>query len=178
MPSLRVRHLSLAYGLSPALRNLHLDVEEGEVLALVGPNGAGKSSLIRALSGVVPVTEGTVHLGEEDLLSLAPRERALRVAVVPQAARLPSTFTAGEIVLMGRTPHLGHWGSAGSCDCDVAWEAMCRAGVEHLAERRLEDLSGGEHQRVVIARALAQEPRVLLLDEPTAHLDLKHQVAL
>jgi iron complex transport system ATP-binding protein len=178
MPPLRVRDISLAYGLGPALWKVHLDVEEGEVVALVGPNGAGKSSLIRAMSGVAPVTGGTVHLGDEDLLSLAPRERASRVAVVPQAARLPATFSVAEIVLMGRTPYLGRWGSAGRRDCEVAWEAMCRAGVECLAERRIEELSGGERQRVVIARALAQEPKVLLLDEPTAHLDLKHQVAL
>jgi iron complex transport system ATP-binding protein len=153
-------------------------VAAGEVLALVGPNGAGKSTLLRVLSGIVPARGGQARLDGTDLLRLGAGERARRLAVVPQMVHLPEAFTVGEVVLMGRTPHLPLWAGEGRRDCDAAWLAMRRAQVEHLAERRVDELSGGEQQRVVLARALAQEPQVLLLDEPTAHLDLKHQVGV
>ncbi|MBI4603453.1 MAG: ABC transporter ATP-binding protein [Planctomycetes bacterium] len=178
MPPLVISDLTLAYRERTVVRSLNLEVKEGEVVALVGPNGAGKTSVIRGLSGVLPACRGTARLGGEDLLGLQPMERARRLAVVPQAPTLPGAFTAAEIVLMGRTPHVKAWGTEGKRDCEVAWRAMCRTGVASFVNRRIQDLSGGERQLVVIARALAQEPEALLLDEPTAHLDLKHQVAV
>ena len=178
MPPLRVTNLSAAYGQRHVLRGVSLSVDNGQVVALVCPNGAGKSTLIRVLSGVVPAREGQAHLNGVDLLRLPLAERARRVAVVPQMIKLPDAFTVGELVLMGRTPHLPLWGGESQKDCEIAWQAMRRTQVENLASRRVGELSGGEQQRVVIARALAQEPQVLLLDEPTAHLDLKHQVAV
>ena len=177
MPPLRFINLTAGYGPRPILHDVNLAVDSGEVVALVGPNGAGKSTLIRVLSGVLPA-RGEAWLNGADLLRLAPAQRARRVAVVPQMIRLPEAFTVGEIVLMGRTPHLPLWGGETRADCEIAWQAMRRTHVEGLSERRVDELSGGEQQRVVIARALAQEPQVLLLDEPTAHLDLKHQVAV
>jgi iron complex transport system ATP-binding protein len=176
MTSLHLSHLSAGYGPSLVLRRLSLSVAPGQVVALVGPNGAGKSTLLRVLTGVLPAREGQARLNGDDLLRLRPAERARRIAVVPQMVRLPEAFTVGEIVLMGRTPYLPLWANESRRDCDIAWQAMCRAQVEHLAERRVDELSGGEQQRVVLARALAQQPQALLLDEPTAHLDLKHQV--
>ncbi len=178
MPPLRLSDLSAGYGQRPVLRGVSLDVPNGQVVALVGPNGAGKSTLIRVLSGVLRASSGQARLDGVDLLRLAPAERARRVAVVPQMIHLPDAFTVGEIVLMGRTPHLPLWAGESQKDCEIAWQAMRRTQVEGLADRRVDELSGGEQQRVVIARALAQEPQVLLLDEPTAHLDLRHQVAV
>ena len=176
MTTLSITSLSVNYHTRPILREVSLDVRASEVLALVGPNGAGKSTLIRAVSGVTPIAAGTIRLDGADVLRMNPSERARAIAVVPQSVNLPEAFTVAEIVLMGRTPYLSMWGSETQRDCQIAWEAMCRTDVEHLADRRAGEISGGERQRAVIARALAQEPRVLLLDEPTVHLDLKHQV--
>lgn len=178
MTTLTLSHLTVRYHQRVVLNNVSLQVKAGEVLALVGPNGAGKSTLIRAVSGVTPIQGGSIQLDEVDVLKLRPAARAQRMAVVPQAVHLPEAFTVAEIVLMGRTPHLPLWGGEGQHDCAVAWAAMQRTAVETLAERRVDEISGGERQRAVIARALAQEPRVLLLDEATAHLDLKHQVSI
>ena len=175
---LTVTNLSAGYHGRPVLHGVSLEVHAGEIVALVGPNGAGKSTLVRAISGIVPASGGTIRIGEVDLVRLRPVERARLVAVVPQAVSLPEAFTVAEIVLMGRTPYLPLWAGEGKRDCEIAWEAMRRTAVEKLADRRAGELSGGERQRAVIARALAQEPRVLLLDEATAHLDLKHQVAV
>ena len=175
MPTLVIDSISARYAQRPVLKQVSLSVERGQVVALCGPNGAGKSTLVRVVSGVLPVSAGRVTLGDVDLLKLPAPQRARRVAVVPQMIRLPEAYTVGEIVLMGRSPHLGLWAGESRHDCEVAWAAMRAAQVDDLSERRVDELSGGEQQRVVLARALAQEPQVLLLDEPTAHLDLKHQ---
>ncbi len=178
MTPLTLVSLSAGYGARPILRSIDLRVEGGEVVALAGPNGAGKSTLIRVISGVLPATAGQARLNGLDLLRLPASDRARRVAVVPQMIRLPEAYTVAEIVLMGRSPHLKLWAGESRHDCEVAWAAMSAARIEDLSERRVDELSGGEQQRVVLARALAQEPQVLLLDEPTAHLDLKHQVSV
>jgi len=178
MTELLISKLCAGYGSRLVLRAVSLNVHGGELLALVGPNGAGKSTLIRVVSGVTPARSGEVHLDGADVLRFSPDRRARCVAVVPQLIHLPEAFTVGEIVMLGRTPHLPLWGGEGRRDCEIAWRAMRRTHIESLADRRVDELSGGEQQRVVIARALTQEPRVLLLDEPTAHLDLKHQVAV
>jgi iron complex transport system ATP-binding protein len=145
------------------------------VLALIGPNGAGKSTLIRAASGVLAPVSGKIAAAGEDLARLKPRDRARRVAVVPQAARLPEAFTVEDAVLMGRTAYVGWLGRETDRDREIARSAMSRASIGELAERRIGEISGGEEELVFIARALAQSAPVLLLDEPTAHLDLRHQ---
>ncbi|MBM4425137.1 MAG: heme ABC transporter ATP-binding protein [Chloroflexi bacterium] len=178
MTTLTLSHLSAGYGNRIILRNMSLTVKAGEVIALVGPNGAGKSTLIRVVSGVVSARGGEARIDGLDLLRMNPAQRAKLIAVVPQLIHLPEAFTVSEIVLMGRTPHLPFWAAESKHDCEMAWAAMRRTQTESLADRRADELSGGEQQRVMIARALAQEPRALLLDEPTSHLDLKYQIGV
>jgi iron complex transport system ATP-binding protein len=160
------------------LHDISLDVNSGEVLALIGPNGAGKSTLVRAASGVIPVESGKLSANGLDLLALPPMRRARHLAVVPQAVTLPPAFTAWETVLLGRTPYLNFLGHISASDEKIARAALERVDALDLAERRVGELSGGEQQRVLLARALAQSTPILLMDEPTTHLDLHHQVAL
>lgn len=175
---LDIRNLSLAYSNTQVLSDLSLQLHLGEVLGLIGPNGAGKSSLIRALSGVLKPTAGHVQLDDKDVLSLPEAERARLISVVPQSTQLPPAFTVYECVALGRTPHLNWLGSLGEHDrAKIEW-AMQVTESAALQNRRAGELSGGEQQRVLLARALAQDCPVLLLDEPTAHLDLHHQVGI
>jgi iron complex transport system ATP-binding protein len=148
------------------------------MLAVVGPNGSGKSTLLRVASGVLAPLAGRVLVAGHDVQRYSRRELARLTAVVPQDTLVEFPFSVEELVLMGRAPHLGRFGFPGARDLSIAREAMLRVGVEHLARRALPELSGGERQRVIIARALVQEPRILLLDEPTAHLDIRHQVEI
>lgn len=175
MNALSITNVSAGYHKHTVILQIDLHVNRGRVVALVGPNGSGKSTLIRGLTGVIPVSEGQVQLDGINLLSLSPLQRARLIAVVPQHALMPETFTVAEVVLLGRTPHLPIWAREGARDRDIARAVMQQTGVHNLADRFIGELSGGEQQRVLIARALAQEPEVLLLDEPTAHLDLKYQ---
>jgi len=177
-PLLEVRSLSVAYGMRAVLCGVSLTLSTGSVMALIGPNGAGKSSLIRAVSGVLPVRGGQIRVSGTDLVALSPAQRARLLAVVPQARNLPPAFTAWETVLLGRTPHLNWLGQTSPQDDARVRLAMERTDTLALAGRRIGELSGGEQQRVLLARALAQAAPILLLDEPTAHLDLQYQVSL
>jgi len=161
-----------------ALREVSLRVEVGELVGLVGPNGSGKTTLIRAVTKVVAPISGEIRLGGDEVASLPQVEIARRVAVVPQEPLLPEAFTALDCVLMGRTPHLRLLENEGARDFEAARRAMERTDTWELAERLVGELSGGERQRVVVARALAQETALLLLDEPTAHLDIGHQASV
>jgi len=172
---LTVRRLQARYGTRPVLRGLDLDASRGELVAIIGPNGCGKTTLLRAITGVLPY-EGEIAIDGDSVGELRPAELARRVAVVTQAASLPSGFSAFETAMMGRTPHLRLLQSEGRRDVAIVRAAMERTDTWDLRERPVEELSGGERQRVVIARALAQEPQLLLLDEPTSHLDVQHQV--
>ncbi|MBL8058981.1 MAG: heme ABC transporter ATP-binding protein [Anaerolineales bacterium] len=172
---LTLESLSITYETRPILHAIALEVRAGELLALIGPNGAGKTTLIRAAAGLLAPAGGRAALAGEAVHTWSPEARARRIAVVPQAAHLPAGFTVRETVLMGRTPYLGWLGREGETDHAIARRALERTCLTDLAERPVEHLSGGEQQRVLIARALAQAAPVLLLDEPTAHLDLKHQ---
>ena len=175
---LEIRDLTLSYGERVALRDVSLSLARGELLGVVGPNASGKSSLIRAITRVVAPLRGEVWLDGSPVRHLSQRELALRVAVVPQNPYLPEAFTALEVVLMGRTPHLGLLQSEGRADWAAVRRALEQTDAWDLADRRIGELSGGERQRVVVARALAQETPLLLLDEPTAHLDVGHQAAI
>ena len=158
----------------PALRGIDAAVGEGEWVALVGPNGAGKSTLLRAVAGLVP-HRGELTIGGRPGAVLRQQERARRVAFVPQAPLLPAEMTVAEYVLLGRTPYLGYLGSESRGDLDAVERTLARLELTAFARRRLGSLSGGERQRVVLARALAQEAPLLLLDEPTASLDVGRQ---
>jgi iron complex transport system ATP-binding protein len=175
---LDIRDLTLSYGERVALRDVSLSLARGELLGVVGPNASGKSSLIRAITDVVTPQRGEVWLDGSLVRRLSRRELSLRVAVVPQNPSLPEAFTALEVVLMGRTPHLGLLQSEGRADWAAVRRALEQTDAWHLVDRRIGELSGGERQRVVVARALAQEAPLLLLDEPTAHLDVGHQAAV
>jgi iron complex transport system ATP-binding protein len=151
-----------------------LDVGEGEWLALIGPNGAGKTTLLRAIAALVPFS-GVVRLAGRPVLELRRTEISRLLALVPQEPATPPWMTVGEYVLMGRTPHLGPLAREGRGDREAAGRSLARLDLVGYEARRLGTLSGGEKQRVVVARALAQEARIVLLDEPTASLDIGHQ---
>jgi iron complex transport system ATP-binding protein len=172
---LDIQSISVDYNSVPVLRSVSLHIGSGETLAVIGPNGAGKSTLIRVVSGILRPSSGSVRIDGTDLASLTPLQRARHLAVVPQARQLPSAFTVRQTVLLGRTPYLGWLGRAGRTDEALVEQAMQLTQLTSLAERRVGELSGGEQQRVLLARALAQNTPVLLLDEPTTHLDLEHQ---
>jgi iron complex transport system ATP-binding protein len=178
MTMLRIENLFVSYGPRRVLHDVSLQVNSGEVTALIGPNGAGKSTLVRAVSGVIPLDGGTIRTNGDNLAVMPPMQRARYLAVVPQAVSLPPAFTVWETVLMGRTPYLNFLGQTSASDEDMVRRALQRVEALDLAERRVGELSGGEQQRVLLARALAQSTPILLLDEPTAHLDLQHQVSL
>jgi len=175
---LQVDHLSAAYGARTVLKEISFDLAPASILAMIGPNGAGKSTLIRVLSGVLPAQRGQVRVNGRNLSEFSSIERARHVAVVPQALQLPPAFTAWETVLLGRTPYLNWLGQTSTQDEEITRQAMRRTNTEELAERRVGELSGGEQQRLLLARALAQSAPILLMDEPTAHLDLHYQVSL
>jgi len=178
MATLAAERVTLAYLDAPVVHEVSLAVHSGELVGLVGPNGSGKSTLVRALSRVLPPLAGTVTLDGADLYRADSRAVARRVAVVSQEPAAGFGYQVLELALMGRTPHLGRFGLERRRDLEVASRALEATGALQLAERRLVDVSGGERQRVMIARALAQEPELLVLDEPTAHLDLNHQLEI
>ena len=178
MIELEMQGVSLGYYHQPVLSELNLKVSPGELVGLIGPNGCGKSTLIKAFSRVLNPMAGTVLIDHRPIASIPRRELALLVSVVPQIPLLPSTFSAFEIVLMGRNPHLGLFQSEGPHDRDIAWQAMVKTSTVPLAGRYINELSGGEIQSLLIARALAQETSAVLLDEPTANLDIGRQVEI
>lgn len=173
---LRANGLEVSIDGTRILRGVTVSLHAGELVGLIGPNGAGKTTLMKALGGLIEPTGGEVRLLGEPLGSLPRRQVARLVAHVPQSTLTDFAFTVREIVLMGRSPHLGRFEIEQNDDREIAAQAMARMHVDHLADRLVTTLSGGERQRVFIARALAQQPQALLLDEPTANLDVKHQL--
>ncbi len=177
-PLLEVRGLSVARGSSAILHEVSLELHAGEALALVGPNAAGKSTLVRAIMGLLPASAGEVRLFGRPLTQWPRIDLARAVALVTTEEGGPDTLTVGDRVALGRYPHTGPFRPLSEADRAAVQRALHSTGIEELARRRLGTLSAGERQLATLARGLAQEPRVLLLDEPAAHLDIGHQLAL
>jgi iron complex transport system ATP-binding protein len=175
---LKINNLSVFYGDRQILHEIQLEVHSGEIVALLGPNGTGKSTLIRSISGVIPIRNGNIFVDQKDVTSLSTMERARHISVVPQAVSIPPAFTVWETVLLGRTPYLNFLGQTSVKDEAIARQALEQVDVLHLIDKRMNEISGGEQQRVLLARTLAQDTPILLMDEPTTHLDISHQIDL
>ncbi len=176
MAKLEIENINLDYGQRSVIRNLSFRLSPGELLGLVGPNGCGKTSVIKSLSRVLIPSSGRILLDGKEVTGIPRNELARIIGVVPQNPSLPETFTVFEVVILGRNPHLGLLSAETARDMAIVWQVMERTGITHLAKRRIGELSGGERQRVTIARVLAQEPYVILMDEPTANLDIAQQM--
>lgn len=174
----RTEDLGVAYGDTPVLQAVSLAVTEGSFIGVLGPNGSGKTTFLRALSRILKPAAGTVYVEQKEISEFSIRELATRVGAVPQETAISFAFTVEEIVQMGRHPYLGPLSSMKEEDYAICREAMEQTNTAHLADRLITEVSGGERQRVLIARALAQQPKVLLLDEPTSHLDISHQIEI
>lgn len=178
MDPLELKNVNFSYNGHQVLKDICLSVQPGELVSLIGPNGSGKSTLIKIALGLLPVPEGRVQLFGKPGGVWNLKQLARRVAYLPQNAMLPVAFTVWETVLLGRTPYLGFLGVPREEDKELTCAALKRVDALHLAERKIGAVSGGERQRVLLARALVQQPELLLLDEPTTSLDIHHQVAI
>ena len=176
-PVIAAHNLTVTLGGNLILKSVSFEARPGEIAGLIGPNGAGKSTLLRTLAGLIRPDSGTVQIGEDALQGLNAGERARRIAFMPQHDAL-HPFTALETVLMGRYAHLGRFELEGREDRQIAHDAMTRTDTAQFESRQLDRLSGGERQRVILARALAQQAGIILLDEPSASLDLRHRLSM
>ncbi len=178
MISLEIRQLYFSYLDGLVLHNINLSIKAGEMVGLLGPNGSGKTTLIKLASGVLKPNQGEIKLGGSSLVQLNRKSIACSVAVVPQQFHIPFAFTANEVVMLGRIPFLKSFAGETEVDKRFVSNALELVGISELAQRRFDELSGGERQKVILAMALAQQPKLLLLDEPLVHLDIAHQVEI
>ncbi|HKI49971.1 MAG TPA: ABC transporter ATP-binding protein [Desulfobacteria bacterium] len=175
-PSIHATSLHAVYGSLPVLQDIAFSIPKGEFFIIIGPNGSGKTTLLKILSAITPFQSGDLQIEGIAMAKYSRRSLARIISLVPQTVPEDLPFTVRELILMARAPRMGLLGLEGDKDIQLADEAMAITGVEPLAERKMDQLSGGERQRVFIARAICQEPQIILLDEPTAALDLAHQV--
>ena len=170
--------LNFYYGKHAVLHDINLEINQGQIAGLLGPNGSGKSTLLKVISGIMHDYTGSVQIGGEDVRTIPRRKLAKTLAMVPQESVFGFPFSVLQVVLMGRHPHLVGLAFESSTDITIAREALARCGASELANRSIQELSSGERQRVIFARALAQQPNILLLDEPASFLDIRYQVEL
>jgi iron complex transport system ATP-binding protein len=175
---IETENLNAGYGTRPVIQGISFGIPRGEVAGIIGPNGAGKTTLFRLIGGTMRPWSGEVRYQGQDVSEMNSRERARRIAVLPQGLPMTFPFTVGDFVMMGRLPHKGRLQPMSEADRKIAEATMKMTEVDSLAGRSITELSGGELQRVFLAQALAQEPELLLLDEPTSHLDIAHQVEI
>ncbi len=178
MSYLEIQNISFAYNGRPVIDGLDLRVDTGEMVGILGPNGSGKTTLIKLACGVLRPRQGEVKFDNASLLKCDRKSIAKQIAVVPQDFDIPFAFTVSEVVMLGRTPFHRLFDDENEKDREVVAGIMRETGIAAIAERHFNELSGGERQKVVLATALAQEPRLLLLDEPTVHMDIAHQVEI
>jgi iron complex transport system ATP-binding protein len=173
-----VKDLGFRYGADWVLKDIDFSIQLGDVLGIIGPNGSGKTTLLKILSGLFKPEKGAAYLRGEDLNKISKKRLAQHISIIPQENMIPFPYTVLEVVLMGRYPYLGGWSFEGKRDYDIAYSSMKLLEVDRFSDCLFSDLSGGEKQRVIIARALTQEPEILLLDEPGTFLDLQHQLGI
>lgn len=175
-PLIAVSDVTVQLGDTTALASIDTTVQSGTFLGLVGPNGAGKSTLLRTITGMITPDTGTVEIAGEGITDFSSRERSRTIAVVPQETSVAFDFAVKDVISMGRTPYVGRFGGSAPADTAAVNRAMERTAVAQFADRPISEISGGERQRVLLARAIAQDTPILLLDEPTASLDINHQI--
>ncbi len=178
MVNLQIQQVYFSYLDGLVLHNINLSIKDGEMVGLLGPNGSGKTTLIKLASGVLKPNQGEIKLDGSSLGRLSRKVIARSVAVVPQQFNIPFAFTTTEVVMLGRTPFFRVFAGESEVDKQFVYNALELVGISELKERRFDELSGGERQKVILAMALAQQPKLLLLDEPTVHLDITHQVEI
>ncbi len=178
MVSLQISQVSFSYFDGMVLHNINVSIGAGEIVGLLGPNGSGKTTLIKLASGVLKPAQGEIRLDGCSLSRLSRKFIARSVAVVPQQFHIPFAFTVDEVVMLGRIPFLKPFAEESGVDKRLVTDALELVGIGELRERRFDELSGGERQKVILAMALAQQPELLLLDEPIVHLDIAHQVEI
>jgi iron complex transport system ATP-binding protein len=175
---LRVEEIGFSYGNRSVLRNVSFEAQPGVISGLLGPNGSGKTTLLKCINGLYAPTYGRIMINGQGIAGLSRKEIAAVMAMVPQQTVVAFSFSALQMVLMGRTPRFGNTKTPGPQDYDEAYDMLKDLGIAHLADRRFNELSGGEKQMVILARAFFQDTRTLLFDEPTSHLDFKNQVLI
>jgi iron complex transport system ATP-binding protein len=178
MKSVCAKNLSYAYDGATVLNNLSFTVNSGEFFIVIGPNGSGKTTLMKMIAGLIKIQDGTIEIKGRPVKKYKRKILAQKIAFVPQQIPMDFPFVVEDVVLFGRSPHLGTFGLTSSEDVSLAKQAMAFTEISHLARRRLNQLSGGECQRTFIARAICQAPDIIVLDEPTASLDIAHQLRI
>ncbi|HJJ46946.1 MAG TPA: ABC transporter ATP-binding protein [Methanocorpusculum sp.] len=178
MKAVETQNISVGYAKHKVIENLSLSIKKGEFLGILGPNGSGKTTLLRTMTRILKPDAGVVYITEKELSSYTPKAFARELGCVNQQSESVFSFTVRDVVMMGRNPHLGRFQSLSVKDYAIADKAMKETNTLHLKDRLITELSGGEHQRVMIAKTLAQQPKILLLDEPTNHLDISHQIEI